>query len=369
MSKYQSKKQHAPIDDTVQVPAAIRAAALQAEEMHKRVYQQQQEEEEEQPKGAGANPEGDDVRDEGQNGQEKQEEQEGKVTPEGNQEVAEKPANDQQDKAPKSSSSENWEHKYNSLKGRYDRQTDTINHLTKRISDMEALISRMQEQPKQEETSPPAELTFKPIGQEERETFGEDFIDVAKRAAYEGLSPEVVRLNNEIKKLQAQLSNVMASTATQQKQTIYTYLDSQLDNWREINRNPDFIAWANLPDPFSGVTRIEMLREAFNKGDGPRVLNFFRGFLKDEAATDPVKPKPDTQKGKVPLEAFAAPGRAKAPAATPSVAPGEKETISRAQIAEFYRLKAQGYWRGNPEEERALEERIFAAEREGRIVN
>lgn len=363
MSTYKAKKQHAPVDTSVELPAAIRAAAARSEQLHKAAYVEPAKE----PEKDTAAP--------ADNTPPSEEANEGNKTPEEAKapakapEAEAQPARDQVAAPSQKGSSDDWEHKYNSLKGRHDQQAGTISTLTQRISEMEALIAQMNSAP--EPAAPPAELTFKPIGQEERETYGEDFLDVAKRAAMEGLSPEVVRLNQQIQNLQAQVRDITHTTSRQQKQTIYSFLDDKMPNWREVNRSQDFIAWASLPDPFSGVTRIEMLREAYNKGDGPRVLNFFQGFLKDEAATDPVKSKPDLPangQNKVPLEAFAAPGRAKAPASTPPVAPGEKETITRAQIANFYRLKAHGHWRGNPEEAAALEARIFEAKRDGRIV-
>ena len=68
--------------------------------------------------------------------------------------------------------------------------------------------------------------------------------------------------------------------------------------------------------------------------------------------------------GKVPLEAFAAPGRAKTAAAT---APAEKPIITRAQIATFYADKAAGKYRGKEAEADRLERMIFEAQRDGRI--
>lgn len=370
MAKYQPKKPHDPIDPDVPIPAAIRAASARAENLHKAAYQP------EEANPAPAQPSADHSAAQPENptqptpdtrvephGQERQpQEPKPETTPP--TQAAQEPA-----KAPEGDGS--WEHKYNSIKGRYDRQSETISGLNRRISELESLLATASA-PRPEERGPtPAELTFKPLGQEERETFGDDFIDVAQRAALEKVSPEIARLNKIIESLQAQVGNVVTTTRQTQQQTIYQYLDAELPAWRNLNRDEKFISWANLPDPFSGVTRMAMLRDAFNKGEGPRVLRFFQGFLNDEAATDPVnRAKPETPPtGKVPLEQFAAPGRAKAPAATEiQTSPGEKETITRAQIAQFYRLKSAGHWKGNPEEEAALERRIFEAEREGRIV-
>lgn len=363
--KYKPINKHDPIDTDVQLPAAIRAASARSDQLHQEAYVAAPDKVAEKDV---ANSEEANGVEQGEQKPQVAQPQEAQQKAQG--QAAQERAQEVEEDKPQAQPNE-WEHKYNSLKGRYDQQGNTISTLTGRISDMERMIANMSEESKLHPT-PASQMDFKPIGQEERETFGDDFIDVAQRAAMERLNPEVSRLSGEIRKLQDQLGRVTSTTAANQKQNIYTFLDSKMENWRDVNRDKDFIAWASLPDPYSGATRIEMMRGAFDKGDGPRVLNFFQGFLNDEAAMDPArahKPEfPATKQNKIPLEAFAAPGRAKAPAAMDHAAPGEKETISHAQIANFYRLKTAGHWKGNPEEEAALEARIFEAQREGRIV-
>lgn len=377
MSKYVSTKKHAPIDETVQVPAAIRAAAARSEALHKQMYEQEptqqeptQQEGEQQPQEPVQQP---NEAAEDKNGERK--EPPAQQPQQASEQTQQAPA---QEKGPQAAnaatgSETDWEHRYHSMKGRYDRQVEATNNMSRRISDLEALIANMQKAAVQQPQQPPSELSFKPIGQEERETFGEDFIDVAQRAAMEKMSPEVQRLQRELQRINQQLEQVTNVATQQTKMTVHQTLDNRVPNWRELNRSPEFIAWANLPDPFSGVTRITMLREAFANGDATRVVNFFQGFLKDEATTSPAQGaqpvNQSQQRQKVPLESFAAPGRARAPAASEQqTAPGEKETITHAQITEFYRLVNQGYYRGNEAEKQDLERRIFEAQRDGRIV-
>lgn len=366
MSTYKPQKNHAPVDDSVKLPAAIRAASARSDALHKQVYEQ---EEVQQNEGTQTSSEKEPPAQSTEKQDKPREEPNGSTNrqPETPKPQAEAPAKEGQGGS-QGSNSVDWEHKYNSLKGRFDAQSGTISHLTSRLSDMERMLATLSEKKPSEQ--PPSELTFEPLKPEEIETYGEDFISVAQRAALAKVSPEVARLSGMINDLQKQLGQVTASTQQTTKQTLFQFLDANLANWRDLNRNPDFLEWANLPDPFSGVTRIEMMREAFNKGDGPRVLNFFKGFLNDEAATAPatLQPDPKPQGQKVPLEQFAAPGRAKAPAASNSASPGEKETITHAQIAEFYRLVNAGKYKGNEAEKNRIEQMIFEAQRDGRIV-
>lgn len=352
MSKYTPQKKHQPIDADVQLPAAIRAASARASEIHKAAYltvEEAAEQEQAQQEQEAAQQE------------QAQQEQEPAQQEPAQQEPAKQ--------AQKPAEPDTWEHKYNSMKGRYDQQVSTVRDLNTRIAQLENLLATAQAQKPAPAAHNP-DLTFKPISAEEREAFGDDFIDVSRRAAMEQLSPEIQRLNQQIAELKGQVGKVATTTQRATTENMYTTLDRELTNWREINRDPNFIGWANLPDPYSGVIRLKLMREAFEQGDAVRVLRFFRGFLSDEAATDPAKAlKPDnTPTGKVPLEQLAAPGRAKTSAASVTQAPDEKETITRAQIAQFYSQKAQGYYKGNEAEMNELEARIFAAQRDGRII-
>ena len=131
--------------------------------------------------------------------------------------------------------------------------------------------------------------------------------------------------------------------------------------------NPEFIEWLSLPDPYSGDIRHNMLKAAWERRDVPRVAAFFKGFLAEEAAYRPASQETPAGRpaGKVSLESFAAPGRAKTAAATS--APAEKPLITSAQISKFYADCDAGRYDGREEEKARFEKSIFEAQREGRI--
>jgi hypothetical protein len=299
------------------------------------------------------------------NGQERQ--QENPKIIEGTVEPTPK-AGEEKTTPPASSEGENFEHKYHSLKGRYDKDQETIRQLQSSVSQLSSEVTRIASA----QPAPVArtrENTFKPLTAEERDAFGEDFIDVSARAARERLDPELAELRDTVASLQQRLETVADTTGRTAVQTMNDTLTKELPNWREINRDQKFLAWLALPDPYSGVIRMNMMRQAHQQSDAQRVLRFFNGFLTDEAASAPAPaPKTNPTEGKVPLETLAAPGRAKAPAASVTTPPGEKETISRAQIAIFYRLVNRGHYVGNEAEKERLERMIFEAEHEGRIT-
>lgn len=351
MAYTRQNKNLAPLDPDVQLPAAIRAAAARSDALHKQAYE---------------NPDDDETNKDrqGDNGEErKQEEAPAPAPGEEVQPEAEKaPA-----PAP-SEGGENWEHSYKSLKGRYDKQEETVRNLTRELGNLRADLERTTRPAPEQKLTP--DLTFKKITDEERSAYGEDFIDVAARAAAEKFEPIISGLKQQIVDLGGRVETTAATAHHTQTLTMNDYLDKQLPDWKKINRDPKFLAWINLRDPYSGVIRLNMLKEAHQQGDAQRVLTFFRGFLNDEAIADPartIEQNKNPATGKVPLESLAAPGRAKAPAA--SAPPGEKETISRAQIAAFYGMVAKGHYRGKEEEKNRLEAMIFDAERDGRVID
>lgn len=347
MAGYRQQKQHAPVDDSVVLPAAIRAASARSDAIHKQMYEAPAAEPPVQTPPPAQKPA-------------KQEEP---TPPAQTPPAAEPPAQT----PPQADNDADWQRRYEAMKGRYDSAQSTIGGLNNRISSLEGTLAAMQRQPPVTQQVTP-DLTFKGISQEEKDIYGEELIDVAQRAAQEKISPELAELRQKITRLEGTVGSVAEQNANKGVKELYAHLDKELPNWRTINRDPKFIAWTNLPDPYSGAIRISLMKQAFDQFEAERVLTFFKGFLSDEAATGPVPSHTDTPpaNGKIPLETFAAPGRAKAPAVAET--PGAKETISQAQIAAFYLDVQKGKYRGNDAEKVRLEQMIFDAMADGRIT-
>ena len=255
-----------------------------------------------------------------------------------------------------------WEHKYNSMKGRYERSETTIKHLTDRIAGMEATIASMAvAAPATVEPSAPKSL----VTTKDVEDFGEDFLDVIGRKAKETVSPEVAELKAQVASLTQRLENVGAYVGQDARSRMHDQLNTRCPNWKEINESEKFLNWLALPDAYSGAIRHQLLKAAYTANDAPRVLAFFNGFLAEEAASTPTTPVPDTST-KIPLEELAAPGRARTAAAA-AIAPAEKPTFTRAQITSFYRDVANGKYAGRDDDKNRLEQQINDAAREGRI--
>jgi hypothetical protein len=267
--------------------------------------------------------------------------------------------------APEPVPEETWEHKYKSMEGRYKRAETDIRSMSEQLNSMQVLVSNLKA--KQAPAELPLELRPQSfLTPEERSEYGDEFLSVVAKRAKEELSPDVAALKYEVAGLRQQLDGTREQSLARMRMDLELALDQRLPQWRDINVSQEFHSWLALPDAYSGANRHDLLRVAYEQGNTPRVYAFFKGFLDQEAALDPraYEPRP-ADNGRVPLESFAAPGRAKTSAA--SSAPVEKPIFTHAQIARFYAESAAGKWRGREEEYNRIDRAIIEAGREGRV--
>ena len=267
-----------------------------------------------------------------------------------------------------------WEQRARSLQGRYESLQRNYGQQGERISELERLINTLKvqgrEPPPASDTPPPKPKFVTP---EEASEYGEEFLTVVGKRAREEYFPEFDDLANRLKRLEGRVDGVGTVIEKTQVNDVYSSLNGQVPAWRDINKHPDFHAWLDEPDPFSGRVRKEMLQEAFTGHEARRVVSFFRGFL--EAAGLPSNPQAQDQSapplagngngsGKPSLEDFAAPGRARS---APQQLPPDKPVYTAAWIAKFTADKIAGKYRGREADADAIEQDIYRAQHEGRI--
>lgn len=271
------------------------------------------------------------------------------------------PPADPEENPPRPIENGSLEQQYASMKGRWEKSKQQVQTLSAQLSEALSRITQLEAATK---VAPKTEERL--VTDEDINTYGEDFIDVGRRVARE----EVQTLRQKISELEGKFSQVSTKVTKDARSSMIEALNKDVPSWLAINESEDFLEWTALPDTYSGVIRRDLLQGAFDQNDTARVLAFFKGFLSEEAAVAPANgdipvPSPEPGPGRVPLEAFAAPGRAKTAAAPP--APAEKPIITRAQISQFYTDSARGVYRGRDEEKARLEAMIFEARQEGRI--
>lgn len=276
--------------------------------------------------------------------------QEPQVTPPGNEDTFQAPA--PASEAPKP---DDWEHRYKSLKGRFDRMESDNRTLQADLHQ-----SRRDNAVLQAQVAPTRETQFEAkrlITPEEETEYGEEFLAVVGKRAQEITAP----LMAELQDLRKKVGSVSAKTEMSDREKFFQDLTSTVGNWREINKNPDFIQWLSTDDPYSGQRRQDMLDMHVEKNNAAKAALFFQGFLRETTAVTPLdEPKPDPKK--IPLEALAAPGRAKSSAAPSAPGSDEPLNITPAFIAQHYSRSARGYYKGNEDEYQRIEKAIFRSQ-------
>lgn len=347
-----------PIDPDVLIPEAVRRATERAEAAHKTAYQAENPEPAPTPA-----PTGDTVQI-APDASTPPTPPSPPVTQQGNEPAPPQPA-------PTPPVEEDWQQKYRSAEGRRAALQNQLVTATDRITALEHMVFEMQQSAPPVAPSAPVPAPQALITEQERNEFGAEMLDVMGRRALESVSPEVQALKDKIAQLEGKLTNTVATTTKNARDTMLQKLDEAVPEWKGINMRPEFKAWLALPDPYFGVSRHSALLSAFEKNDTPRVLNFFKGFVSELAAQAPDQnlpaevPPAAPQPARPSLENLAAPGRART-SAQPG-APAEKQIITTADISAFYAAVRRGEYTGRDAERAQLEAELFAAQREGRV--
>lgn len=268
------------------------------------------------------------------------------------------------------SNNETFEQKYKTLQGMFNSQVPRLEaqnkELVSRLQSMEQLIASMQAAPPPPSApapaAPPALLT-----DAERTEYG-DSIDVMRKVTQEVVQPyqaEIQRLNTLVSQMQGvvprveRLSNQQAQSS---EQMFWSQLTSLVPEWQTINNNPDFQTWLLEIDPLSRVSRQSYLEDAQKNLDVRRVAGFFSawngGGSVPEARSNRSAPATE-------LERQVAPGRARN---TGTAGTNQPKTYTPQDISSFFNDVKMGRYKGREQERGQIERDIFAAQREGRIV-
>ncbi len=267
-----------------------------------------------------------------------------------------------------------WKHRFLSMKGRHDAQSRSLGTMQQQMQELGDEVVRLQSllsdaprtQPSHEKNR---QDHAKLITDQDRETYGDDLIDVVRRGAREVFEPEIEALKTENQNLKKQVT-------TQAQKDVKAQLRAAVPDWVAVNNSPQFQAWLNLPNIYTGQVKRQMLNAAYQAADAPRVVAFFKDFLMEVAATgqtlqtpqaeQQVVSAPAPRQAAVDLGTFAAPGRAK-PASGDSQVPADKPFITRSQIKQFYDDKRRGVYAGREAQAAQFEADLTVAQREGRV--
>lgn len=268
---------------------------------------------------------------------------------------------------------QDWEHKYNSLRGEFDKRTKQRDDALAEAASLRNVIATMEatgfQAPSAEGSAEP--VTLADLSDEEKQEWGPEFVKAVNTLA----ARQTQELRQKLTDLERRVGGVAQVTAMSAQEKMVEGLTEQVPSWRELNDDPEFVAWLKNPDEASGQTRHELLLAAFKRNETARVAYFFRTFLRDErgeTVTPAARTAEPTSQGRADapkangLEKFAAPGKGRSSA--PPAEGAAKPPISTAEITQFYDDCRTGKYAGREEQRLAREQEIFAAQSEGRIV-
>ena len=261
------------------------------------------------------------------------------------------------------------EQKYKTLQGMYNAEVPRLHaekrELTNRVQQLEQLIATMNAKPAQQQA--PAQ---KLITEQDMEDYG-DSIEVMRRVFREEMSSkdaEINELRHLVRQLQGtvvpQVHQLSRSHAVSNEQRFWADLQTAVPDWQDINGSAEFQSWLLEVDPLTGIPRQTYLDDAQRNLDVRRVANFFSAW-KGMTGVPDARTHREAQPASE-LERQVAPGKGRSGGSRPQ---GEAKTYSTEDIRKFFTDVQKGKYRGKEAERDRIERDIFAAQREGRIVN
>jgi hypothetical protein len=258
---------------------------------------------------------------------------------------------------------ETWEQRYKSLQGIMRSNTNKHNQ---EIASLQNEINTLRSQVASQSEPTPGKRY---LTDEDTEDYGEDLINVVKRAAREEIDAELAALKKENATLRAAVSGVSSTVRQNVRNDLYSTLAEAVPDWKAINNSEDFLLWLEQSDPYSGVIRQDMLTRAFENNDATRVINFFRGFINESGAVKPPAGQDTpTRDPKLDMKDFVAPGKPKGNSGQAQTgAQKDVRVWTQKDVQRFYSDVRAGKYRLNPEEKTRIEQEIIHAANTGNV--
>jgi outer membrane murein-binding lipoprotein Lpp len=263
--------------------------------------------------------------------------------------------------APPTPPSENWEHKFRTLQGKYNAEIPELRAQNRtyesQLGQLTQQVNALTEVAKTAAAKPQERAQVDP---KDVESFGADLIEMVQRYAeqsYGAIKNEfgsfASKLDARVAELEGRVQGVTQRTAATLEEQFYTTLAKLVPDWQAVNQDQKFLDWLAEVDPIYGVPRQMGLNQAHKSLSADHAAKVFQTYK----SSIPAKPA---------LSAQVAP---RSSAATQTPAPqGARAPITKKQIHDFYLAQAQGRYKGREAEAQRLENDINSAVAEGRVV-
>jgi hypothetical protein len=251
--------------------------------------------------------------------------------------------------------------RWRSLQGVYNSAQGRVNSLEQQVQQLQQLVSTLQTAP----VTGMAQSKF--LTDQDTADYGTDLVDMARRAAREELKDfagAVGSLKQDVDGMRRVVPEVQRLAQENQQtaqEKFFAGLARAVPDYEQVNANPQFHQWLLTADPMTGILRQTYLVDAQRAGDVPRVGTIFNSWKSLSGTQGQTQARTNTKRE---LELQQAPGR------NLSVAPTDKtgRQWDPREITALYDDKRRGKYAGKEAEFKALEQDIFLAQQEGRIV-
>ena len=273
--------------------------------------------------------------------------------------------------------SETYAQRWRTLQGQYNAEVPRLRNANKdlqaRVAQLENLLSTLNSAPA---AAPAASQSVqKLVTDDDVAEYGES-IDMMRKVTREevgSLQGKIAQLEGVIASLTQsvsgsvipQVQRVAQQQAASAEERFWSNLAQRVPNWQQINNDQDFQSWLLDIDPLTNTSRQTHLEIAQRDLDVNRVVAFFNAFT---AASGKFAPQANAQPNRSAseLEKQVAPGRARGSAG--GAAGQTTKTYTPSDITKFFNDVRTGKYRGREAERDRIERDIFAAQREGRIM-
>jgi hypothetical protein len=251
--------------------------------------------------------------------------------------------------------------RWRSLNGIVQSEKARNQALEHQVQQLQQMISTMQTAP----VTQTAQSQF--LTAQDTTEYGSDLVDVMRRAAREELKDfagAVGSLKHDIDGLRQVVPAVQRLAQDNQQsaqERFFAALGRAVPDFEAINANPEFHQWLLTPDPMTDLLRQTYLVDAQRAGNVERVATIFNAWKSLSGTQGQTKahltPRQELE-------------RQQAPTRNASSAPSETQgrIWDPAEITALYADKTRGKYAGREAEFKALEQDIFKAQQEGRIV-
>jgi BMFP domain-containing protein YqiC len=274
--------------------------------------------------------------------------------------------------------SETYAQRWRTLQGQFNAEVPRLRGANKelqaRVAQLENLLSSLST-PAAPAASAAPQSVQKLVTDDDVAEYGES-IDMMRKVTRE----EVGSLQGKIAQLEGVIANLTQSVsgsvipqvqrvAQQQAATseerFWSNLAQRVPNWQQINNDPDFQSWLLEIDPLTNTSRQTHLEIAQRDLDVNRVTAFFSAFTAASGKFAPAANAQPTRQASE-LERQIAPGRSRS--AGSATGGTNAKTYTPEDIRKFFNDVRSGKYRGRETERDRIERDIFAAQRDGRIM-